>query len=63
MLLSSFENEKLKVFTYLCIKFILITINKIKLGINITKNYLSKSILKIETISDNISIDLAFKEN
>ena len=55
--LSALDNEKLKVFISF-IKFILITINKIKLGINITKNYLSKSILKIETISDNLSIDL-----
>ena len=55
--LSSLDNEKLKIFISI-IKFILITINKIKLGINITKNYLSKSILKIETISDKISIDL-----
>lgn len=55
--LSSLDNEKLKVFISF-IKLILITINKIKLGINITKNYLSKSILKIETISDNLSIDL-----
>jgi DNA polymerase-3 subunit delta' len=54
--LSSLDNEKLKVFISF-IKFILITINKIKLGINITDNYLSKSILKIETISDKISID------
>jgi len=55
--LSVFDNEKLKVFISF-IKFILITIHKTKLGINITKNYLSKSILKIETISDKISIDL-----
>ena len=55
--LSGVDNEKLKVFISF-IKFILITINKIKLGINITKNYLSKSILKIETISDNLSIDI-----
>ena len=54
--LSGFDNEKLKVFISF-IKFILITINKIKLGINITENYLSKSILKIVTISDMISID------
>ena len=54
--LSELDNEKLKVFISF-IKFILITINKIKLGINITKNFLSKSILKIETITDNISID------
>ncbi|MDC1060081.1 AAA family ATPase [Alphaproteobacteria bacterium] len=55
--LSGLDNEKLKVFISF-IKFILITINKIKLGINISKNYLSKSILKIETICDNLSIDL-----
>ena len=54
--LSGFDNEKLKVFISI-IKFILITINKIKLGINITENYLSKSILKIDRISDKISID------
>ena len=60
-ILSDFENEKLKIYLSL-IKFILITINKIKLGINITENYLSKSILKIETISDKISIDLIQKK-
>ena len=54
--LSTLDNEKLKVFISF-IKFILITINKIKLGINITENYLSKSILKIDTISHKISID------
>ena len=55
--LSTLDNEKLKVFISF-MKFILITINKIKLGIDIAKNYLSKSILKIATISDKISIDL-----
>ena len=54
--LSTLDNEKLKVFISF-MKFILITINKIKLGIDIAKNYLSKSILKIATISDKISID------
>lgn len=54
--LSSLDNDQLKIFLSF-IKFILITINKIKLGINITENYLSKSILKIDTISDKISID------
>ena len=54
--LSVLDNEKLKVFLSF-IRFILITINKIKLGINITENYLSKTILKIDTISDKISID------
>ena len=55
--LSTLDNEKLKVFISF-MKFILITINKIKLGIDIAKNYLYKSILKIATISDKISIDL-----
>ena len=55
--LSTLDNEKLKVFISF-MKFILITINKIKLGIDIAKNYLSKSILKISKISDKISIDL-----
>ena len=54
--LSTLDNEKLKVFISF-MKFILITINKIKLGIDIAKNYLSKSILKIVKISDKISID------
>ena len=54
--LSTLDNEKLKVFISF-MKFILITINKIKLGIDIAKNYLSKSILKIAKISDKISID------
>ena len=54
--LSGFDNEILKV-SISFIKFILIIINKIKLGINITENYLSKSILKIEKISENVSID------
>ena len=55
--LSTLDNEKLKVFISF-MKFILITINKIKLGIDIAKNYLSKSILKIAKIADKISIDL-----
>ena len=55
--LSSLDNDQLKIFLSF-IKFILITINKIKLGINITKNYLSDSILKIQTISDKISSDI-----
>ena len=56
-LLSSLDNDQLKIFLSF-IKFILITINKIKLGINITKNYLSDSVLKIQTISDRISLDI-----
>ena len=59
--LSSLDNDQLKIFLSF-IKFILITINKIKLGINITENYLSKSILKINTISDKISIDCIQKK-
>ena len=55
--LSSLDNDQLKIFLSF-IKFILITINKIKLGINITKNYLSDSILKIQTISYKISSDI-----
>ena len=55
--LSSLDNDQLKIFLSF-IKFILITINKIKLGINITKNYLSDSVLKIQTISDKISLDI-----
>ena len=55
--LSSLDNDQLKIFLSF-IKFILTTINKIKLGINITKNYLSDSVLKIQTISDKISLDI-----
>ena len=55
--LSSLDNDQFKIFLSF-IKFILITINKIKLGINITKNYLSDSVLKIQTISDKISLDI-----
>ena len=55
--LSNLDNDQLKIFLSF-IKFILITINKIKLGINITKNYLSDSVLKIQTISDKISSDI-----
>ena len=54
--LSAFDHSKLKVFISL-IKFILITISKIKIGIHISENYLSKSILKIELIADKISLD------
>ncbi len=39
------------------IKFILTTISKIKIGINITDEYLSKNILKIINISNLISTD------
>lgn len=52
--ISSFENEKLKIYLSL-FKFILITINKIKIGIDIKDNYLSMNVLKIENIADHIS--------
>mgnify|MGYP001186575290 CR=1 FL=1 len=55
-ILCNFENEKLKIYLSL-IKFILITINKIQIGIDIKDNYLSKNILKIENVSSQISID------
>ena len=55
-ILSSFENEKLKIYISL-IKFILITLKKIKIGININDHYLSSYILKIINISNNISED------
>jgi len=59
--LSNFENEKLKIYLSF-IKFILIILKKIKLGINIKDYYLSKNILKIENISDQISIDSILKK-
>ena len=37
------------------IKFILITFNKIKIGIDIKEYYLSTNLLKIENISNKIS--------
>ena len=52
--LSNFVNEKLKIYLSL-IKFILITMSKIKIGINISENYLSFNILKIENVSNQIS--------
>ncbi len=53
---SKFENEKLKIYLSL-IKFILIMITKIKIGLDISTNYLSKNILKLEQVSDQISLD------
>ena len=53
-ILSNLENEKLKIYLSL-IKFILITFNKIKIGIDIKEYYLSTNILKIENISNKIS--------
>ena len=54
--LTNFENDKLKIYLSL-IKFILTTISKIKIGINIRDDYLSKNILKIINISNHISTD------
>ena len=59
--LTNFENDKLKIYLSL-IKFILITINKIKIGVNISENYLSKYILKIQNVSDQISRDTIQKK-
>ena len=56
-LLSNFENEKLKIYLSL-IKFILIVFKKIKMGLNIGESYLSRNILKIENLSDKITIDV-----
>jgi hypothetical protein len=53
-ILSNLENEKLKIYLSL-IKFILITFNKIKIGIDIKEYYLSTNLLKIENISNKIS--------
>ena len=55
-ILSNFENEKLKIYLSL-IKFILIIISKIQIGIDIRENYLSTNILKIQNVSAQISID------
>ncbi len=55
-ILTDFENEKMKIYLSF-IKFILITINKIKLGIDIRENYLSNNILKIEEVADKITND------
>ncbi len=53
---SNFENEKFKIHLSL-IKFILIIFEKVKIGINISENYLSKNILKIQNLSEKITID------
>ncbi len=60
-ILSNFDNEKLKIYISL-IKFILITINKIQIGIDIQSNYLSRNILKIKKISNQISLDVIQKK-
>ena len=52
--LSKFDNEKLKVYLSL-LKFILITIIKIKYGVNIFDYFLSSNIKKIIDISEDVS--------
>jgi len=51
---SKFDNDKFKIFLSL-LKFILINLNKIKLGINILDQYLSKNLVLLEGISKKIS--------
>jgi len=55
-LFSNFENEKYKIFLSL-VKFILIVFKKVKMGLDIDKCYLSQKILKIENLSEKITID------
>ena len=55
-LYSNFENEKYKIFLSL-VKFILIVFKKVKMGLDIDKCYLSQKILKIENLSEKITID------
>ncbi len=54
--LTKFDNEKLKIYLSL-LKFILITIIKIKYGVNIFDYFLSSNIKKIIDISDNVSFE------
>ncbi len=55
-LFSNFENEKYKIFLSL-VKFILILFKKVKMGLDLDKYYLSQIILKIENLSEKITID------
>ncbi|MDC0233022.1 hypothetical protein OAJ95_03740, partial [Pelagibacteraceae bacterium] len=55
-LFYNFENEKCKIHLSL-IKFILIVLKKVKMRIKISESYLSKNILKIENLSEKITID------
>lgn len=59
--LSSLENEKFRVYLSL-IKFILLILKKIKVGINIANIYLSKNILEIKKFSDKISLNTIDKK-
>ena len=54
--LTKFDNEKLKIYLSL-LKFILITIIKIKYGVNIFDYFLSSNIKKIIDISDDVSFE------
>ena len=58
--ISKFDNDKFKIFLSL-LKFILINLNKIKLGINILEQYLSKNIVLLENVSKKISKTLIFQ--
>ena len=58
---SKFDNEKFRIFLSL-LKFILINLNKIKLGINILEQYLSKNLILLEDISIKISKTTIFQK-
>ncbi|SVD35266.1 uncharacterized protein METZ01_LOCUS388120, partial [marine metagenome] len=58
---SKFDNDKFKIFLSL-LKFILINLNKIKLGINIFEQYLSKNLVLLEDISKKISKTAIFQK-
>tara|TARA_Y100001970_G_scaffold177506_1_gene216286 strand:+ start:3554 stop:4543 length:990 start_codon:yes stop_codon:yes gene_type:complete len=55
-LFSEFTNDKFKIHLSI-IKFILIVLKKIKMGIDIKDNYLSKNILRIENFSKTITLE------
>ena len=58
---SKFDNDKFKIFLSL-LKFILINLNKIKLGINIFEQYLSKNLILLKDISKKISKTAIFQK-
>ena len=57
---SKFDNDNFKIFLSF-LKFILINLNKIKLGINILEQYLSKNLILLEDVSEKMSTNLIFK--
>ena len=57
---SKFDNDKFKIFLSL-LKFILINLNKIKLGINILEQYLSKNLILLEDVSKKIPKTIIFQ--